>query len=243
MNAKLQKELEGLSARVARLQKDFGFVENDDREEGGILQKREIRKSTAANDPPIESIDGQRNLIAELLAASVSRGNALTQSAMLRSKAYRAYLAEVTTNDPYLPLALLEAVLEADRTDPNNEPAGLDTPLGEDYDEEAYAAAQARKQQLQIAREMVSKPVADVFAYRAAKGKVPTILSAAKFIADFFAAGGKDASAADVAKYVADSKPAKEPMVDRGLRKADGTPVDVRDLGRPRKMRPEEVLR
>jgi len=229
MNSRLQKQLEGLSARVAKLQQDFGVVE---------------KAGTAANDPPVPSIDGQRDIIAELVARAVDRGNAQTRTALLRSPAFLT-LMRSAEKDPLVGRVLVESILEAERVAGGPEEPEAEEPA-EPYDHAAFAAAKERGRLLEMGREILARRVTgDVFDYRVAKQQASEVLEAAQVIADHLARGGKDVSTTAVAKAVADSKPGKEPMVDFGLQKSatDTTKVDVRSLGRPRRMNQSEVLR
>jgi hypothetical protein len=229
---------------VARLEAGRGIVHKADEEEGDILQKRDVRfvKGTGENSPRHEWIDGVRDLITELLAESVARANADVRSAMLRSPAFLAMMRGAE-KDPYVQRVLIESILEAERV--AGGPQELPAPLGDNYDAEAFEAAKERGRRLDTAREIVKQPIGDIVKYRFAKETAARVIEAAQAIADHLAAGRPDISAAAVAKAVAASKPDKEPMVDFGLQKSatDTTRVDVRDLGKPRRMNQSEVLR
>ena len=214
--------------RVARLEKNVGVVS----------------KATLENDPAIPSIDGQRDIIAELVARAVDRGNAQTRTALLRSPAFLT-LMRSAEKDPLVGRVLVESILEAERVAGGPSEPEADEPI-EPYDHRAFEEAKERGRLLETGREVLARRVTgDVFDYRVAKQQASEVLGAAQRIADHLARGGKDVSATAVAKAVADSKPDKEPTVDFGLQKSatDRTPVDVRDLGRPRKMHPGEILR
>jgi len=137
---------------------------------------------------------------------------------------------------------LIESILEAERV---GGPKDSLEPIAGNYatDNEAFEAAKERGRQLDNAREIVKRPIGDIVKYRYAKETAARVIEASQAIADHLAAGWPDVSASTIAKAVAASKPEKEPMVDRGLRKSDGTPLDVRDLGIPRRMSPGEILR
>jgi hypothetical protein len=232
-----------VQAQFARIRENYGLAKADE-EEGGILQKRDVRfaKGTAENSPREEWIDGVRDLLAELIAESVARANADVRSAMLRSPGFLA-LMRGAEKDVYVQRVLIESILEAERV--AGGPQELPAPLGDNYDAEAFEAAKERGRRLDTAREIVKKPIGDIVKYRFAKETAARVIEAAQAIADHLAAGRPDISSSTVAKAVADSKPGKEPMVDFGLQKSatDTTRVDVRDLGKPRRMNQSEVLR
>ena len=214
--------------------------------DAGTLQKSEIRyaKGTAANNPPVPSIDGVRTLLEELIAESVARARADVRSAMLRSPLFLTLMREAE-KDPMVQRVLIESILEAERT--AGGPEQPEAPIAGIYDTDtaAFEAAQKRGRQLDAARELVKKPVRDISDYRVAKEMASQVLAAAQAIADNLAAGKPDVPASTVAKMIAGTKPDREPMVDFGLKKSttDATPVDVRDLGKPRRMNQSEVLR
>jgi len=191
-----------------------------------------VSKANGANDPEIPSIDGQRTLLDRLNAAAIIRANEDVRSALLRDAGFLA-LMRALQKEPTLREALIESIQRAERTAGGPQEEELQEPVG-DYDHEAFAEAQERGRRLQLGREARAMPVV-----------VKRFVENIQAIADDLAAGGKGVSASDVAKMTESTKQDKEPMVDYGLQKSatDRTPVDVRDLGTPRRMHLGEILR
>ena len=219
-----------LRGRVERLEKDSGVF---------------TKAATAANDPLEPSIDGQRDVIAELVARAVDRGKADVRSALLRSPAFLTLMRE-SAKDPLIQRTLIEATLEAERVAGGPQEEELAEPIG-DYDHQAFEEAKERARLLQLGREIVRKSVpagTDILAYRIAKGHAEQVFAAVQAIADHLARGGKDVSAADVAKMIEGTKREPAPMVDYSLQKSasDKTPVDVRELGTPKRIQNPEIV-
>jgi len=231
--------------RVARLEAGRGIVHKADEEEEDVLQKRDVRfaKGTGENSPRQEWIDGVRGILAELLAESVARANADVRSAMLRSPAFLA-LMRGAEKDPYVQRVLIESILEAERV--AGGPQELPAPLGDNYDAEAFEAAKERGRRLDTAREIVKKPIGDIVKYRFAKETAARVIEAAQAIADHLASGRPDVSTSTVAKMLSgETKREPAPITDHRIQKSatDGSPVNLRDLGKPRRMNQTEILR
>jgi hypothetical protein len=205
-----------LRDKVARLEKNFGVVS----------------KATGANDPPVPSIDGVRELLDRLNAAAIIRASEDVRSALLRDAGFLALMRGLQ-KEPTLREALIESIQRAERTAGGPEEEEMDEPT-EPYDHQAFAEARERGRRLHLGREAMKMPVL-----------VKQFIENVQAIADDLAAGGKGVSASDVAKMSEGTKQDKGPMVDYGLQKSatDRTPVDVRDLGRPRRMHQSEILR
>ena len=231
MNSKLQKQLEGLSARVAKLQKDFGVIDKADEEEGDILQKRDIRfaKATAANDPPNQWIEGVRELIDRLNAAAIIRANEDVRSALLRDAGFLALMRGLQ-KEPTLREALIESIQRAERTAGGPQEEELQEPIG-DSDHQAFAEARERGRRLQLGREARVMPVV-----------VKRFVENIQAIADDLAAGGKGVSASDVAKMTEGTRP-DTPAEDWNIRKADGSNLDPKTVKLGRRMHLSEILR
>ena len=142
--------------------------------------------------------------------------------------------------------ALVEAILEAERTAGGPQEEEMAEPA-EPFDHQAFEEARARGRLLQLGREVVRKGVpvgTDIMVYRIAKANAAQVLAACAAIADHLARGGKDASAADVAKMIEGTKREPAPMVDYSLQKSalDKTPVDVRELGIPKRIQNPEIV-
>jgi len=217
-----------LREKVARLEKNFGVVS----------------KATAENDPPIESIDGTRYLLAELIAESVARANADVRSAMLRSPGFLA-LMRGAEKDVYVQRVLIESILEAERV---GGPKDSLEPIAGNYatDNEAFEAAKERGRQLDNAREIVKKPIGDIVKYRYAKETAARVIEASQAIADHLASGRPDVSTSTVAKMLSgETKREPVPITDHRIQKSatDGSPVNLHDLGKPRRMNQSEILR
>lgn len=149
-----------------------------------------------------------------------------------------------SAKDPLIQRTLVEAILEAERVAGGPQEQEADEPT-EPYDHEAFAAAKERGRFIQMGREVLARPVTgDIHDHRVAKGTAMQVFAAAQAIADFLARGGKDASAADVAKMIEGTKREPAPMVDYSLQKSasDKTPVDVRELGIPKRIQNPEIV-
>ena len=71
-------------------------------------------------------------VIAELVARAVDRGNAQTRTALLRSPAFLALMRE-SEKDPLIRRALVEAILEAERTAGGPQEEEMAEPAVESY--------------------------------------------------------------------------------------------------------------
>jgi uncharacterized protein YoaH (UPF0181 family) len=185
--------------------------------EQDLMLSEELAKSTGVNSPRIASIDDKRDEIAELLATAVSSGRADVRSALMRDPEYLA-LMRALEKDPQVRAVLMESLGAAERTAGGPQEEELQEPVG-DYDHQAFQEAKERARRQQLGREAI------------AKGDAQQVVAAAQRLANKYADNRARAGLA--------------PVTDHAVQKSatDKSPVNLRDLGRPRRMHPGEVLR
>ena len=226
MNPRIQQQLDRLSAHlpamsaiVSELEKDRGIVHKADEEEGDILQKgMRFAKGTAANDPPVPSIDGVRDNTAELFAESVSRGNKQVRADMMNDEAFVEGLAYTRTNQPGVWNDLLTLVREEASAHPNhNEGVATGAATVEDF------------------KANLGHPMSGDF------GRAKEIMRHAKMLADAYRINSPIGISEGRGFFAV--KKSDTPAEDWNIRKADGSNLDPKTVKLGRRMSQSEILR